>query len=166
MSRVRQARRFVRGTRRVVEWIDNILDNQSLTVASGVQEIDLLDSSIDGDSKKGMNLRRLLIDILVRPVNAGASRVHFGIAMVPADMSAAAAHPDPHLETDQGIWVWKGNITHERDIDAGPQGMQKEWDIKSNRRWPGEGYFLGLYANCEGIDCTVDSNIRMLIAKH
>ncbi len=91
--------------RRAVEWFDTHFAQLLLT---GTLITLNLSSQILDDEKKGMTVKRLIVDLRAQLSVAGTGgSVSMGVAMVSTEAAVAGAFPEPSDPNMEASWMWK-----------------------------------------------------------
>ena len=108
--------------------------------------------------KKGFTVARMLLELYMQPSTAAANaRLAVGIAVISGDANLANVFPDPGDE-EQFPWLYRAEFSMIRDIDAGPQGVYRNLDIRAKRIFRSNGDVLVFIADADAasswkIDC-------------
>ena len=163
MTTRNRVRRFVRGARRATRWLDTIVNESIVNVASVA---DNLDSNISQGDKKGMTLVRMILELNLSAAGTGTGALlHAGIFLLHGDAKTAGVYADPEDQAEQAgyLWRWTGTCFTSAVNDRSQQTQIKA-DLKSRRKYPSEDHELVLYmkATSSSITVNVDGLIRTL----
>ena len=128
-----------------------------------------LSSAIAPDEFKGMTIARMIVDLVLMPIETGTGAlVGIGTVLLSDEAVAVGAFPEPEVGTDQAGWLWRTVKTvHTSTSNDRSQATAVVHDLRGRRRWPGEDFALMLIVtNFAGvINVNIDGMVRTLVWK-